>query len=217
MAMKEDDENIQSFVLAKKDEPFPTQSEFENNALSAKPLILYKQIFSLSEMVKDLQQKMNPLIQENETLKKEIYELKEKFNYSKILKGSFYNKESKWFPYCDSLWKLFSFDSMEGNIEQASSSAFIIPEDGVYSLRVHYCWRSAKGYAGACTGISINNDQNVKSHAHHHMAKEGDQTEDELHFTTHLKKGEKVMTSILGHQNVEYFSGEFKFYIEKIN
>ena len=80
-------------------------------------------------------------MKENETLKKEIYELKEKFNYSKILKGSFYNKESKWFPYCDSLWKLFSFDSMEGNIEQASSSAFIIPEDGVY---VYFRYDDAK-------------------------------------------------------------------------
>jgi peptidoglycan hydrolase CwlO-like protein len=88
MAMKEDDQNIQSFVLAKKDESFPTQKEFENNtAISEKTLILYKQISSLNEMVEKLQQKMNPLIQENENLNNEIRELKEKIKPFKPLKA----------------------------------------------------------------------------------------------------------------------------------
>ncbi len=54
----------------KTSESLPTQKEFENNtAISDKTLILYKQIFSLNEIVEKLQQQMNPLIQENEELK----------------------------------------------------------------------------------------------------------------------------------------------------
>lgn len=149
-------------------------------------------------------------------LEKQLEELKISQQKS-IFKASFNNKEPQWVPYRESSWKAFQFDSVDGNIEQDLLSAFIIPEDGVYSLRVHYCWRSAKDFAGSYTGIAINNCQEVKSFAHHHLFKTEEQVHNELNFTTHLKKGEKVMTSILGHPNVEYYSGNFQFYIEKIN
>ena len=190
--------------------------DFENETTTNKTNILYRKIEELTKTVYNQQKQIIPLIEENKNLKREVFELKEKFNHPKILKSSLSNKEFKWIPYSNSSWKSFPFDSFEGNIKQILSSVFIIPEDGVYSLRVHYFWRAVNGDAGCYTGIAINNHNNVQSFVHHHL-KEGYIAQDELNWTTHLKKDEKVMTAIRGHQNAEYYSGNFKFYIEKIN
>ncbi len=234
MAMEENDQNIPSFVLAKKDEPLPTQKKFENiTGLTVKTLILYKQISSLNEMVEKLQQKMNPLIQENENLNKKICELQEKTKPFKPLKAVLKNNPlennviDSWTPYDDvnaGAWKPMRFDAFEGDefMKVENLSAIKIPENGVYSLFSHYCWHSIaknnEGKTAAYTSISINEpSEGFKSYhfAQHHLV-DTYVANDCLNRVTYLNKGDRVMLSIKDHPNTEYSKSKFQLKIERI-
>ncbi len=220
MAMKEDDQNIQSFVLAKKDESFPTQKEFEDNmAFSAKPLILYKQISFLNEMVEKLQQKMNPLIQENENLNKKICELQEKIKPFKPLKAVLKHQPTEWELYTNVIWTPVPFNIFEGDEELKGENLSMveIPEDGVYSLLAHTCWKARGDESAVYTSIARNDPGNFIGHYDYYPIFPLHSTLITLTRVTRLKKGEKVMVSIIGSPNAEYWLGEFQFNIEKIN
>lgn len=141
---------------------------------------------------------------------------KSEFKGPKIFKALLSNKkEHQWVPHGCSR-KVLEFDSVEGNIESDSLSTFIIPENGMYSLRVRCCWRSVHDYADFQTAIAIDTMDDTSGLKNLHIIGQH-QLIDELNLNTHLIKGQKVMISIYGHPNVQYGTGPFKFYIEKIN
>ncbi len=220
VAMKEEDQNIQSFVLAKKDEHLPTQKEFENNmGFPEKTLILYKQISSLNEMVEKLQQKMNPLIQENENLNNEIRELKEKIKPFKPLKAVLKHQPSEWELYTNVIWTPVPFNIFEGDdaLKGENVSMVEIPENGVYSLLAHTCWKARGNESAVYTAIARNDPGNFIGHYDYYPIFALHSTLITLTRVTRLSKGDKVMVSIIGSPNAEYWLGEFQFNIEKIN
>lgn len=176
-----------------------------------------------SEEINALQAKINPLLQENETLSRKVSALQEKIIHSRPLRAIFSYPVygGGWVPYTNANWAPITFEHFQGDESlRGNLSTVKIPEDGFYSLYAHYAWRAdAKGNTGAYTAISVNDPTNGyldKYFVDHHLAR-GFQTIGGLRRDAHLKKGDKVMVSISASPHAEYYLGHFLFNIEKIH
>ena len=142
-------------------------------------------------------------------------------------KARFRNGNEDWAPYINANWTPVTFtvfkrdsnERFEGeDILQRNLSTIEIPEDGEYSLLTHYYWRSnSKGATAPYTGIAINTPTNMNGcYKQHHLLLPHCVDSGSLNRTTYLHKGEKVMVSIFGQPNAEYYLGGFSFEIEKL-
>jgi hypothetical protein len=146
-----------------------------------------------------------------------IDSLEGKINPVRPLRAVFRNKHTDWVPYTTSGWLPVTFNLFEGDDRlRGNLSTIIIPEDGSYSLYTHYCWRAnAHGSTAPYTAIAINNPNNIDNYfVFHHLAANYS-TMGGLSRDVRLKAGDKVMVSIQGSPNAEYFLGHFQFNIEK--
>lgn len=152
----------------------------------------------------------------------EISPLKEKIKPFKPLRAVFKMNNSDWSPYTEVTWKPMKFDNCEGDERLGKNLSTIeIPESGLYSLYAHYAWRAnLNGNMATYTSIAINNPENgylEKSFVKHHLIAPRQEEMNGLSRNFLLNKGDKVMVSIYGHPNAEYYLGHFQFEIEKIN
>lgn len=163
---------------------------------------------------------------ELDNLKKKIKDLEIQINTPTKLKARYRNSNSKdpksdWKPYTTvSEWKPITFSDSEFNGDErlrGNLSTIEIPESGVYSLFASYYWRaSVNGDAAPYTAIAINSPSNHQNYfVQHHIAKNYIASGG-INRVTRLERGEKVMVSIYGHINAEYFLPHFQFDIEKI-
>ncbi len=178
---------------------------------------------------------MTQLTQENSNLRSIIDEFKQKSEQQSVsiigridslegkinpvrpLRAVFRNTHADWVPYTTSGWLPVTFNRFEGDERlRGNLSTIIIPEDGFYSLYTHYCWRAnAHGSSAPYTAIAIGNPNNIDNYfVFHHLAANYS-TMGGLSRDVRLKAGDKVMVSIQGSPNAEYFLGHFQFNIEK--
>lgn len=178
-----------------------------------------------SEEINSLQAKIDPLLKENETLSRKVGELQEQLNPSKYLKATLvsYNK-SEWRPYTTpGSYVPITFEKFVGEDKRmkGENDSFIrIPEDGLYSLYAHYCCHATNaGPTAPYTCIMINtpsDGSNLNYFVHHHLAP-GYEASDGLNRIIRLKKDDRVMLSVWGSPNAEYYLANFQLEVEKIH
>jgi len=163
----------------------------------------------------DLRRRFTELQQENAGLTERVTRFEAKM---RPLSAVFRHPHSNWMPYTATGWSPVTFTHFEGDEPlRGNLSTIEIPEGGMYSLTASYFWRANNnGSTAPYTAIAINNPGNIGNDFVHHHRAQGFGDKGSIKKDVRLRQGDRVMVSIQGSPNAEYFLGHFQFNIEKL-
>lgn len=119
-----------------------------------------------------------------------------------------------WAPVTVEEWKPICFNQYTGNeVLRGNLSKIVIPQDGIYTFRLHYNVKANGDHACPSIGIKIN-DEHFYSQAH---LQDGFTKNDFIFHMQKCKVGDIVTAEISGHSKAEYSLNDFSFRIEKLS
>ncbi|OJW52301.1 MAG: hypothetical protein BGO67_10645 [Alphaproteobacteria bacterium 41-28] len=140
-------------------------------------------------------------------------------------------KYKDWISY-EGSWCPLPFNKFRGDksLRTPDISSIEIPIDGIYTIIAAYHWRIKSGffynsnavvrtdtYTEPATAISINTPENFSNCYLVHRIHEGGCVQGTLNYTDRFIKGDKIMLSIKGFKDAEYYRNNFFLQVKKIN